>query len=211
MAHRHFFENRHGFKDGDTFGLHLFELATRNFGHPSRAFLRQFTAELARDRKGLAAVVAGHLATYKAATDGITSPTRKVQRVRGYFATVYAAGCLAFRYRILPFNEAELLAAIMSCHRDHVAFVDAEVAGTPGRGMATPIAKAPAAERAAIGGLPAPVEQPFDRLRRFVNHNRKGGFRDLRKPGAGKLGPAPARLHWRARQSEGILDPRPSL
>jgi uncharacterized protein (DUF927 family) len=71
-----FFENRHRFKDDDTFGQYLFDLASQNFGHPSRAFLTRFTAELEQDRKGLAAVVAGHVAKYKGATDGITSPTR---------------------------------------------------------------------------------------------------------------------------------------
>jgi Domain of unknown function (DUF927) len=184
-----FFENLHGFKDADAFGLHLFDLAVHNFGHPSRAFLTRFTAELARDRTGLAAVVAGHVAKYKAATDGITSPTRKVQRVRGYFATVYAAGCLAIRYKILPFTEAELFDAIMSCHRDHVAFVDAEVAGGPGRGTAAPSAQGAAAERG-IADVLAAVEQLFDRLRRFVNDNRKGVFIDVRKRRDGKPCPA---------------------
>ena len=33
--------------------------------------------------------------------------------------------------KVLPFTEDELLAAILSCHRDHVAFVDNEVAGGP--------------------------------------------------------------------------------
>jgi len=92
----------------------LFELAIQNFGYPSRAFLKRFAAELSWDCKGLTAVVAGHVARYKAVTDRITSATRKVMRARRYFATVYAAGCLAIRYGILPFTEVELLAAIMS-------------------------------------------------------------------------------------------------
>jgi hypothetical protein len=78
--------------------------------------------------------------------------------VRGYFTTVYAAGCLAFRYKILPFREPELLAAIMSCHRDHVAFVDAEVAGAPGWGMA-----APDIQGAATGVSANDVPRPLSR------------------------------------------------
>jgi len=89
------------------------------------------TSALVRDRAGLAAEVAGNVAKYEAAAAGIASPRRDVLRVRGYFATVYAVGCLAIRFAILPFTEAELLAAILSCHRDHVAFVDNEVAGGP--------------------------------------------------------------------------------
>ena len=42
----------------------------------------------------------------------ITSSRRSVLRVRGYFATVYAVGCLAIRFKILPFTEAELLTAV---------------------------------------------------------------------------------------------------
>jgi len=184
-----FFENRHGFKDDDTFGLHLFELATQNFGHPSRAFLTRFTAELLRNRAGLSAVVAAHVARYKAATEGITSPTRNVPRVRGYFANAYAAGCLAFRYRILPFNEAELLAAIISCHRDHAAFVDAELAGAPGWGTAAPGTWGAVTGQAAIADVPMLAEQLFRRVRKFVNDNRKGGFHDFRKPAPAKAEP----------------------
>ena len=58
------------------FGLHLFSLAIKNFGHPIHTFLTRFTAELARDRKGFAAVVTRHVATYKASTEGIASPAR---------------------------------------------------------------------------------------------------------------------------------------
>lgn len=38
--------------------------------------------------------------------------TRNVRHFRGYVTTVYAAGCLAIRYKILPFCEAELRDAI---------------------------------------------------------------------------------------------------
>ena len=132
--------------------------------------------------KGLAAIVAGHVAKYKAATEGITSPKRNVLRVRGYFATVYAAGCLAIRYWILPFTEAELLDAIMSCHRDHVAFVDAEVAGGPGRVIPAPIAQRAFARQVAKGAVAgqnviadivAPIKTPFGRFQRFMNKDRK--------------------------------------
>ena len=127
-----FFENLHGFKDAAAFGKYLFDLATTNYGYPIRVFLDRLTSALARDRAGLVEVVAGNVAKYEAAAAGIASPLRDVLRVRGYFATVYAVGCLAIRLKVLPFTEAELLAAILSCHRDHVAFVDNEVAGGPG-------------------------------------------------------------------------------
>ena len=102
-----------------------------NFGYPIRVFLARLTSALAKDRAGLAAGGRGECRQVRGRSGRITSPRRNVLRVRGYFATVYAVGCLAIRFSILPFTEAELLAAILSCHRDHVAFVDNEVAGGP--------------------------------------------------------------------------------
>jgi hypothetical protein len=177
-----FIENRHGFDDDDAFGQYLFDLATRNCGHPIHHFLERFTAELEADHIRLVGVVAGHVAAYKAASAGIASPIRNVQRARGYFATIYAAGCLAIRYRILPFTERELLDAILSCHRDHVAFVDCEVSGGT-RWIAEGVnAQGPVmAERAAtpVAGPTKPAELPFDRVRRFMNDGiRKRRFAD---------------------------------
>ena len=181
-----FFEERHGYKDDNAFGQHLFDSATQNFGHPSCAFLTRFTEELEQNRSGLTAVVAGHVAKYKAAAGGIVSPTRNVQRVRGYFATVYAAGCLAIRYKILPFTDAELLGAIMSCHRDHVIFVDAEVAGarawTPAAFDTAPVATS------AIKGI-VQSSTLFGRVKRFMeDSNRMRSFRDARIRGRQLLG-----------------------
>jgi hypothetical protein len=189
-----FFENLHGFKDAAAFGKHQFDLATHNHGYPIRVFLARLTSALARDRAGLVEVVAGNVAKYEAAAAGIASPRRDVLRVRGYFATVYAVGCLAIRFAILPFTEAELLAAILSCHRDHVAFVDNEVAGGPE--WSTVAAHAPEVVAAGSAGKPmagavVPATTPFDRLRRFINHNShnsRHGFIDLRLPGLSRLG-----------------------
>ena len=60
-------------------------------------------------------------------------------RVSDRFATMYAAACLAVRYRILPFTEEEVKAALLTCQRDHVAFVDREygIAGAPSPGAAS--------------------------------------------------------------------------
>jgi hypothetical protein len=177
-----FVEDRHGFKDDDAFCQHIFELATQNCGHPIHHFLKRFTAELEADRKGLASVVARHVATYKAEAEGITSPKRNVQRVRGYFATVYAAGCLAIRYKTLPFTEPELLVAIISCHRDHVAFVDQEVAG----GSAWTVAASDVAPLAS-GAIEVVAQSPtvFSRVKHFMeDSNRRRRFVDATARGS---------------------------
>ena len=148
-----FFEDLHGFKDTAVFGKHLFDLATANFGYPGRVFLARLTSALAQDRPGLTAVVLGNVAKYEAAAAGITSSRRDVLRVRGYFATVYAAGSLAIRFGVVAFTEAELLAAVLSCHRDHVAFVDSQVAGGP----AWTVDASRVPEVVAVGSAPPPA------------------------------------------------------
>jgi hypothetical protein len=45
----------------------------------------------------------------------------------GRFATIFASGCLAIRFEALPLTKQELLAAILMCERDHLAFIDHEV------------------------------------------------------------------------------------
>jgi hypothetical protein len=173
-----FFENLHGSKNDAAFGKKVFDLATENYGYPIRLFQARLTSALAKDRAGLVEVVAGNVAKYEAAAAEITSSRRSVLRVRGYFATVYAVGCLAIRFKVLPFTEDELLASVLSCNRDHVAFVDNEVAGGPSWTVDTAVAQVVVAEDTALAGavVPAvgtvvPVMTPFDRLRRFINGN----------------------------------------
>ena len=48
-------------------------------------------------------------------------------RISNRFATLYVAGCLAVRFKIFPFTEAEVLEALLTCHRDHVAFIDEQL------------------------------------------------------------------------------------
>jgi hypothetical protein len=41
--------------------------------------------------------------------------------------TIYAAGCLAIRFKILPYTEADVLRSLLICQRDHVALIDREL------------------------------------------------------------------------------------
>jgi hypothetical protein len=167
-----FFENLHGSQDEAAFGKKLFYLGTRNYGYPIRVFLDRLTSALARDREGLAAAVDADVAKYEAVASKIASSQRSVLRVRGHFATVYAVGCLAIRLKVLPFTEDELLTAVLSCHRDHVAFVDNEVAGGPE--WSSMAARAP--DVVDPGSVPKPIAgpattTPFERLLHFINRN----------------------------------------
>ncbi len=68
-----------------------------------------------------------------------------------------------------------------------MAFIDQEVRAlgllvTPTKGA--PIAVVP---QPALAGAVVPVPTPYDRLRRFINRNRRRGFIDLRSPGLTRL------------------------
>ena len=70
--------------------------------------------------------------------------------------------------------------------------------------------------RAAIAGLVAPAEQPFDRLRRCVTTTARGASTTSARPPLAGLarqgaGRAELGLHRRARRSSGILDSRPDF
>ena len=136
-------------------------------------------------------MVAGNVAKYEAAAAGIASPRRDVLRVRGYFATVYAVGCLAVRFKIFPFTEAEVLEALLTCHRDHVAFIDEQLSIPAGSRPAIIHGATATTTREPIAGTVVPAPTPFDRLRRFINRNSRNGrrgFIDLRSPGLSRLG-----------------------
>ena len=107
-------------------------------------------------------------------------------RISNKFATLYLAGCLAVRFKIFPFTEAEVLEALLTCHRDHVAFIDEQLNIPAGsrpaiiHGATATTTREPIAVLAVV-----PATTPFDRLRRFINRNQaRHGFIDLRSPGS---------------------------
>ena len=89
----------------------------------------------------------------------IDAPGRRLDRAHEKFATLYATGCLAIEFGILPWQRERLLETPLSCTRSHVALVASE--------------HADAALRQAA---------PLDLLRRYVLQNR-GEFVDLRRRG----------------------------
>src|SRR5208283_357130 len=89
------------------------------------------------------AFVKGRREQYQQAVAHLKAPGRKLLRVHGKFATIYAAGCAAIRFKIFPFTEAELLEAVMTCERDHIAFIAKELGGAYALGASPVAASAP--------------------------------------------------------------------
>jgi hypothetical protein len=139
-----FLEDLRGFSDLESFFERAQELAKENAGRAGPAFAFNLARALDNHHAKVVAFTRTRQGTFMRAAAGISSPGRNLARVHGKFATIYAAGCLAIYFKILPFSEEELLEAILKCDRDHVAFIARET-----------------------GGLASNAESPIDRLRRY--------------------------------------------
>jgi hypothetical protein len=106
-----------------------------NFGWAGPQFVRRLTKELQRDHAGEQAshspirAIADELHNkYRNQASDIRSRGgRDLTRITDQFATTYVAGCLAIRFKILPYTETDVLRSLLICQRDHVAFVDREL------------------------------------------------------------------------------------
>ncbi len=175
----YFFEGVRTPDELETYGDRLRELSRQHFGLAGPAFVRFLAKAMTADRAGLQAYVETRRRTYRDASKDIMSRReRDLTRIGGRYATKYIAGCLAIRFSILPFSEGELREALLTCQRDHVAFIDQELPVTGGRGRNGP-GSLPAANLLTVS-----TQTPLDRLKTFVEENRKDGFVDIRKRGA---------------------------
>jgi putative DNA primase/helicase len=153
------FETLHGEADVVAFCRRIQAVAARNFGHPSRDFLRQVVEQRRRDKATLLAWLEKRRAFYLRHAHSIQSPGRRLNRIHEKMATVYAAACLAIKFGIFPWQRQRVLDALLSCTRDHVALIAREQAD-------------------AARQLTAPLEL----LRQYVRQHRDE-FVDLRRAG----------------------------
>ena len=118
-----FFENLHGHPDLDAFSVRLRELAATCYGWPSRRFVRKLVKWHAKDPEGLRSWFEKRRQFYLRRAKGITAEGRQLNRIHQKFATLYAVGCLAIKFRILPWKRKALGKALIKCERDHVTLV----------------------------------------------------------------------------------------
>jgi hypothetical protein len=175
-----FFEDLHGDPDLETFGIRLQALAKANHGWLGFSFVTELARALASDRAEVVGFFAARRRAYKRQASKIVAHGRNLNRVHGKLATVYAAGCFAIRFKLLPFIAAELLEAVLTCEPDHVAFVAKELGGAFATG-ANPVAAA--------------TLSPYARMKAYVFGPARKKFIDLRKPGARV---PPGHVHARA-------------
>ena len=185
-------ENLHGHADVAAFFAHACQLAEVNHGWAGYHFATKFAEALRSSRAELKQDFEAARQEYLQAAAGITSSWRNLVRVHGRFATIFASGCLAIRFEVLPLTKEELLAALLTCERDHVAFIDQEVRELGLLVMPTTGAPAAIVPQPALAGAVAIVPsadplRPSAALHQSQQPRLRHGFIDLRSPGLSRL------------------------
>ena len=165
-----FFENLHGFSNLVEFRDRLLELARLHYGLAGRAYVWRVAHALRKDRDEFVAFLKERREQYLRAVADLKAPGRRLLRVHGKFATIYAAGCAAIRFKIFPFTEADLLEAVKTCERDHIAFIAKELGGAYALDASPSAAATP--------------RTPYEALKAYLNGPLAKTFINLRTPGA---------------------------
>ena len=153
-----YFECLHGSRDVGEYCARLDAHAENNHGRVGRAWASRFGRELRSDRDGLKAMFLARREQYmRMAADAIEAPGRDLTRLHGRFATDYASLRLAEEFGLFPLAARDLLDAVQTCERDHVAFVARE-----------------------LGAASAAGRAPGERLDRY-REDHAGGFVDVRR------------------------------
>ena len=111
------YEQLHSFSSGEAMTDALKRRCRRSFGIAGPEFVKRLLAHRDTDSNNLKKFLRMRRKAYRGAIasacqkEDLTSLTRTSSR----FATVYAAGCVAIRYEVLPWSRTQLLKAIMSC------------------------------------------------------------------------------------------------
>jgi putative DNA primase/helicase len=111
------YDTVHDFQSGERLTDALKQRCRRFFGTAGPEFARLLVKHREEDHAGLKKLLAKYRTRYRKAlseaiqAEGLHSLTRTASR----FATVYAAGRLAVRYRILLWSSKQLLQAILAC------------------------------------------------------------------------------------------------
>jgi hypothetical protein len=113
------YEDLHGFDGGASLTDALKERCRKFFGTPGYKLISCIYKDNA-SRKSAKKFAAKRRAWYTEAAKRKANSlgVKPLQRATSRFATVYAAGCLAAEYDILPWKRSELSQAVLSCQFD---------------------------------------------------------------------------------------------
>jgi hypothetical protein len=120
------YETLHDFASGEKLSDALQRRSRRLYGTPIRAFVEQLVRHRRTDKKALREFLAKRRKTYLRRLETEANGLKVLKRTSGRFATVFAAGSLAIKYSILPWNRKKLLKAILRCQLDQHRLGDAD-------------------------------------------------------------------------------------
>jgi hypothetical protein len=129
------FETLHGAPDLPRFVRRIQRFYVHHFGHAARKFIAKLSARLACDEASFLRWAEQRRDYFLRAAAKAIPSAAQANRIRQKFATLYAVGCLAVEFGILPINKKQLLKALLVCLRDHFAHVERarQTAGQPSR------------------------------------------------------------------------------
>jgi uncharacterized protein (DUF927 family) len=112
------YETVHDFANGEQMSDALKRRCRRYFGTAGIEFARKVIAGRNGDLPAFKKRLAHYRSGYRKALSRVLreQSLRSLTRTSSRFATVYAAGRLAIKYRILPWSHEDLLGAILDCH-----------------------------------------------------------------------------------------------
>jgi putative DNA primase/helicase len=131
------YETVHDFSNGERLSDALKRRCRRYCGTAGAEFARKVIADRNRDLPKLRKTLARYRARYRKALKRELRGTtlRSLTRTASRFATVYAAGRLAIKYRILLWEREVLLRAILNCHLSGLRLqADRRALGEPSEG-----------------------------------------------------------------------------
>ena len=118
------FEHVDPFDDHAAFATQLLRIARDHYGVASTMFVENLNGWRTRDEAGLRNWLSSRRDHYRReAKRLIASGQRDLARLHEKFATIFAAGALAIKLKILPWSYCELGGALLKCERAHVELV----------------------------------------------------------------------------------------
>lgn len=149
------FEDLHGFADGDKFSKEIKVRSREHFGVAGPALIEKLVADMSTDdgNAGCIKYLRARRDAYRKHLDkrAKAKSLRVLERPADRLASVYAAGCLAAKYGILPWKRKDIRKAILACHLDALRAVQPYVASS---------------------GSNAPSSSPLSKLVSYIQANR---------------------------------------
>jgi hypothetical protein len=114
------FETLHHHKTITSFAKELYELSASNHGIIAREFLHNLAKVKRENYADLVKIIELHKRKYIQSAEKKEGFDPRHVRLRQKLSTVYAAGCLAVRFGLVPWGYGELRRAVLKCEKSHL-------------------------------------------------------------------------------------------